>query len=115
MRNLVENSPRAFHVTDCVLFSGSISNATILARQDDNQWEVDSILGWREDPDARQSTSFLTLFNTGEKVWMNYTTDIHTTTEFAKYCGARAPLRQLTTTAALAKRHDTNLKDCCHA
>ena len=109
VRNLVDNSPRAFHVTDCILFSGSKSDAITLARQDDNQWEVDKILGWRGDPDSRNTTSFLTLFNTGEKVWMNYNTDIHTTTEFANYCGARAPLQQLTTTLALAKRRDSDL------
>jgi hypothetical protein len=109
VRNLVDSSPRAFHVTDCILFSGSETDAITLARQDDNQWEVDRILGWRGDPDSRNSTSFLTLFNTGEKVWMNYTTDIHTTTEFINYCGARAPLQQLTTTAALAKRRDSEL------
>ena len=108
VRNLVDGSPRAFHVSDCVLFSGSKPDAIILARQDDNQWEVDKILGWRGDPDSRHSTSFLTLFNTGEKVWMNYTTDIHTTTEFINYCSTRAPLQQLTTTVALAKRRDSD-------
>jgi hypothetical protein len=40
---------------------------------------------------------------------MNYNTDIHTTTEFANYCGVRAPLQQLTTTSALAKRRDSDL------
>ena len=109
VRNLVDSSPRAFHVTDCILFSGSETDAITLARQDDNQWEVDRILGWRGDPDSRNSTSFLTLFNTGEKVWMNYTTDIHTTTEFINYCGARAPLQQLTTTVALSRHRDSAL------
>jgi len=106
-RSLVDSSPRAFHVSDCILFSGSRTEAVTLARQDDNQWNIERILAWRGDPDSRNTTSFLTLFETGEKVWMNFTTDIHTTSEFINYCGSRAPLKQLTTTAALAKRSDT--------
>ena len=32
--NLVDDSPRAFHVTECVLFAGSREDAVDLARQD---------------------------------------------------------------------------------
>ena len=107
--NLVDNSPRAFHVTECVLFAGSRDDAVHLARQDNNQWAITDIIGWRGDPNARGSLSFRVLFDTGEAVWMLHSSDITESTQFHRYCDQCPPLQQLNMTLAAANKASTAL------
>ena len=109
VKNLVDGSPRAFHVEACVLFAGSREDAVRLARHDDNQYAICEILGWRGDPDKRGSLSFLVLFETGEEVWMLYTSDVSHTSELHAYCALRPSLRHLSTTQRLANAAATAL------
>jgi hypothetical protein len=107
--NLVDGSPRAFHVESCVLFAGNREDAIRLARHDDNQYAICEILGWRGDPDKRGSLSFLVLFETGEEVWMLYSSDISHTSELHAYCALRPFLQHLSTTQRLVNAAATAL------
>ena len=102
--NLVDSSPRSFHVTECILFAGSREDAVELARHDNNQWSITAITGWRGDPDVRGSFAVRVLFDTGESVWMLHSSDITESTQFHEYCGSRPPLQQLTMSRADANK-----------
>jgi len=101
--SLVDGNARHFPVDECQLFAGTREDAIRLARQDNHQWEVTEIIGWRGDPLQRSSLSFLARYETSEEIWMSYDTDISTTTAFTVYCAVRAPLHGLNSTAKDAR------------
>ena len=107
--NLVDDSPRSFHVTECVLFAGSRDDAVHLARHDNNQWSITAVTGWRGDPDVRGSLAVRVLFDTGESVWMLHSSDVTESTQFHLYCEQHPPLQQLTLTRAAANKVTTAL------
>ena len=85
-RNLVYGNIRPFHVTRIKPFIGSREEAYELAKKDTDQFEVDSILAYRGDPEIRTTMEFLIRFMDGDQTWLPYSQDIFQMQQFETFC-----------------------------
>jgi hypothetical protein len=66
---MAKHNVRTMHEDELVLFSGTREEALAMAMTDDDSYLVDSILGYKGDPDRRIDMQFLFRFTDGETVW----------------------------------------------
>ena len=77
---------RQFHISRLYPFAGTADEAFQLACRDDEQFQVQQILGYRGDPvAARRFMTFLVLFGDGDRAWVQYGPDLVTNTAFQDY------------------------------
>ena len=103
VRDLVHDSCQKFHMDNLQIFVGTEAQALQAARSDDHQHTIDTILGFRGNPELRSTCSFLVRFGDGEEVWLPFGTNINTTAAFEKYCSHRPELRILLLTQQQVK------------
>jgi hypothetical protein len=102
VRNLIKDNIDTFDQSDLRLFVGSPQDAFKMAQLDDNQFEVDTVLGHRGDPHTRTTCEFLVLFKDGESRWLLFT-EIQDTLQFESYCRPRPELRCLLVKERIAR------------
>ena len=85
--------------------------ATALANQDDDNFQVDSVIGYRGDPvSARKYTSFLFKFKDGDLVWNKYNPDILNNEQWMSYVKSRPELEILLKSAREAGTYIAKLR-----
>jgi hypothetical protein len=57
-----------------------------MAMLDADQFEIDSLLAYRGDPQKRQTIEFFVLFQDGEKVWLPWSDDLYNTIPYEVFC-----------------------------
>ena len=85
-RNLVYGNIKPLHVSRLKPFIGTRDEAYELAKKDTDQYEVDTILAYRGDPETRTTMEFLLQFRDGDQVWLPYSSDIFQMQQFETFC-----------------------------
>ena len=88
VRNLVTDAIFDLNQKDLQIFRGTLEEAQRMAKLDDDQHDIDRILGYSGDPEKRSSLDFLVLFKDGDKLWLKYSPDIALTSAFEEYCSS---------------------------
>lgn len=84
--NIITGEQRAYHVGDLSAFIGSAEEARTAALLDQEQYEVEAIVGHRGDPGHRSSMTFSVLYKDGDLLWQGYSPDLALTVQFEQYC-----------------------------
>ena len=77
---------KEFHVERLKLYYGRRQDAFELVMIDGGQHLVDSVLGWRGNPDKRTTMEFDVKFADGDIVPLPWTPDLHSTQQFEVFC-----------------------------
>ena len=77
---------KEFHVGRLKLYYGRRQDAFELVMIDGDQHLVDSVLGWRGNPDKRTTMEFDVKFADGDIVPLPWTPDLHSTQQFEVFC-----------------------------
>ena len=111
VRNLVSGAIHEFNQKDLDVFSGSLDDAKRLAQLDNDEHEIDCIVGYCGEPEKRSSLEFFVLFKDGDKLWFDYSADLALTAAFEKFCSDIPCLRMvlLSVTAAKSLERQTKL------
>jgi phospholipid-translocating ATPase len=106
-RHMSSGIVKVLHVEQLKRFYGSEAEAKAAANIDQDQFEVERIIGYRGDPTKRSSIQFGLLFKAGDIVWKYYCKDIFDTQYFEDFCESRPELKRLLTTETIAKAKTT--------
>ena len=101
VRSLVTDACQAFNSRDLMIFVGTAEEARRMAMLDDDQFDIDSILGYKGDPELRSTTAFLVRFSDGDQRWLPFSPDLTQTRQFETFCSSQ-PLKLLLLSAQLA-------------
>jgi phospholipid-translocating ATPase len=102
-RHMSSGIVKVLHVELLKRFYGTEAEAKEAANIDQDQYEVECIIGYRGEPEKRSTMQFGLLFKAGDTVWKYYCKDISDTQYFETFCEARPELKRLLTTEAIAK------------
>jgi len=106
-QHIVTAVRKTFHMENLKPFVGSLNDAYSAAKADDDQFVILQILEYLGDPEKRTSMSFFVEFEGNEKVWLDYNTDLASSSPFQTFCSARPELEPLTMSAAEWKARRT--------
>lgn len=95
---------KTFHVTTVKIFHGTMDAAKHVALVDQNQYVLDTIIGFQGNPKSRSTMSFLARFQDGEEVWLPWSRDISDTQQFETFCSKVPGLQLLLLSADDAKK-----------
>ncbi len=101
IRNLISDAIHEVNQKDLKIFHGTMEEAKKLALLDSDQHSVDCIVGYSGEPEKRSTLQFHVLFKDGDKVWLDYSPDLHSTSAFEEYCSGIPCLR------IVLLKHDT--------
>ena len=99
LRNLVTNVEKEFHVDRLSAYSGTPERALRMAMLDTDQHFLERFIGYRGNPQVRQTVEFLVEFTDGTLVWKPFDADIVHTVQCEQYCRSLPELRPLLFTA----------------
>jgi hypothetical protein len=102
-RHMSSGVVKELHVENLKRFYGTTLEAKSAANIDQDQYEVERIVGYRGDPTKRSTMQFGLLFKAGDIIWKFYCKDITDTQYFETFCEARPELKRLLTTEAISK------------
>ncbi len=109
-KSLITGAIKTFHVDMVKVFHGTREEAYRMAMIDNDQYEVDSIVAYRGDPETRTTMEFLVKYKDGDEVWMPYSKDISDTEQFESFCRSNKQLFYLLYNLKEAKRIASNIK-----
>ncbi len=92
VKDLVSDKIFKFNQKDLQIFVGDNESAVRVARLDEDQQLVDSIVAYVGNPEKRKSLDFLVKFSDDEERWLPYSNDINQTIAFEKFCKSRKEL-----------------------
>ena len=95
LRNLVTGVEKEVHVERLTPFTGTAEQALEMAMLDTDQHFVERLIGYRGNPEVRQTVEFLVEFTDGTLVWKPYDADIAQTVQFENFCKAHPELETL--------------------
>lgn len=95
VENIITGAIKVLHMDDLKAFFGSKEEAFEVALRDLNQFLIDKIIAYKGNPLKRHSTTFLVKFSDGEYIWLPYSKDISSTTQFEEFCKTKMELTPL--------------------
>ena len=110
VRDLVYDNIKQFDLKDIQAFFGTKAEAQRMAEYDNDQFELDIILGHRGEPELRTTMEFYVRFKDKSTQWLTFVPDLTTTTLFGDYCHGIPQLRQLLVSAEAAKKMKSDAK-----
>jgi hypothetical protein len=110
-RHLCVKTVHTFHVERLKIFTGGREEAERVALLDHDQYQVDSILYYRGNPEIRTTMEFFIRYADGEERWVTWTKDLFDTVQYEEFCRAHAPLFPLLFTTKDAQRRISEIKN----
>ena len=91
-------------------FFGTPEQAYRVAQIDFNQYTVVAVIAYRGDPEVRSRMEFQVQFEDGSLLWLPWSQDIASTSQFQSFCEQKPQLFPLLFSAAMAKSERPRLK-----
>ena len=91
-------------------FFGTPEQAYRVAQIDFNQYTVVAVIAYRGDPEVRSRMEFQVQFEDGSLLWLPWSQDIASTSQFQSFCEQKPQLFPLLFSAAMAKSERARLK-----
>jgi hypothetical protein len=107
--HMAKHNVRKMHVGELILFSGTKEEAIAIAMLVDDSYFVDSIMGYKGDPDRRMDMQFLIRSEDQEEVWPPYDSTIFQLQAYEQFCTLRPESRFLLESTIAAKQTISNL------
>jgi hypothetical protein len=103
-RHLVQQVVRVLHVSTLKIFHGNRDAAFKAALLDFNQFVISKFIAYRGNPLTRTSMEFEICFEDGDVVWLPWSEDLFSTTQYEDFCRANPPLFPLLFRLEVANR-----------
>ena len=110
VRNMIHGNLLEFNPAVLKIFVGSHESAYKMAQLDNDQYEINIILGYSGDPNKRSMMDFYVKFVDGTKQWLPYSEDLSSTQQFEAFCQCSSELQQLLITATAAKSEQSRCR-----
>ena len=110
-RQLATKAVKVFHITRLKEFFGDSADAYELAKRDDDQYGVSTILGYRGEPVSRRRyMTFLLRYDDADESWVQYCPDLVSNICWQEYCASRPELKILLLSSVQAGIEIANLR-----
>ncbi len=108
-RHLVMGHVEIFDVESLLIFPTSYEAAYEAALRDYNQYEIDTIIGHKGNPERRTTMEFLIIFKDGDTKWIPWSQDLFQSIPYELYVSSIPPLHQLKYTEIITKKWKASL------
>jgi hypothetical protein len=109
-RHMASGEVKTYDVLDLKLYAGTQTDATGMARRDQDQHVIKRIIAWTGDRLTRTTLVFTILFLDGETHEVPYSKDLFDSIPYEEFCNSRPYLRHLRLTVNEGKKFIQNIQ-----